>query len=113
MRLLSGSLRRAALTLGGLALGALALGALVAAALPAQQPGGAPVRAKPSEGPVDRIGGAAADHQTLASEILEVINAQRTQPGFKFPEDSAGYVALERTILDRLIDDEVLVGSAK
>jgi len=33
MRLLSGSLRRAALTLGGLALGALALGALVAAAL--------------------------------------------------------------------------------
>jgi len=48
----------------------------------------------------------------LLSEVMEYINAQRGA-GLEVPADSVGFVTLMKTITDRLVDDEVLVGAAK
>ncbi len=77
----------------------------------AQQPVTAPPAA-PSRVSVDRVVAVVGDHPVLTSEVLEYINAQRGR-GFEPPADSAGFVTLMHTVIDKLIDDEVLVRAAK
>jgi peptidyl-prolyl cis-trans isomerase SurA len=62
--------------------------------------------------PVDRVVAVVGDRPILLSEVMEYIYAQKGR-GMEVPSDSAGFVALQRTVLDKLIDDEVLVKAAK
>ncbi|MFI5310832.1 MAG: peptidylprolyl isomerase [Gemmatimonadales bacterium] len=90
------------------------LATLVTGRLAAQQPPRqAPAtQASSREFPVDRVMAVVGQRPILMSEMLEYINAQRGA-GMEVPADSAGYTALMKTVMDRLIDDEVLVGAAK
>lgn len=92
---------------------AFALTACAAAHLGAQQPRGVPAtQASSAALPIDRVMAVVGTRPVLLSEVLEYINGQRGA-GMPMPTDSAGYAALEKSTLDRLIDDEVLVGAAK
>ncbi|HVT39240.1 MAG TPA: peptidylprolyl isomerase [Gemmatimonadaceae bacterium] len=62
--------------------------------------------------PVDRVVAVVGDRPILLSEVMEYIYAQKGR-GMDIPSDSAGFVALQHTVLDKLIDDEVLVRAAK
>jgi peptidyl-prolyl cis-trans isomerase SurA len=88
--------------------------AVAAAGLSAQQPPRPvpAVQASVREVPVDRVMAVVGTRPVLMSEIVEYINAQRGA-GLEMPTDSAGYEALVKSVLERLIDDEVLVGAAK
>ncbi|MFI5309677.1 MAG: peptidylprolyl isomerase [Gemmatimonadales bacterium] len=97
----------------GHSLCALALLACAAVGLGAQQPPAAPAaQVAHSTFPVDRVMAVVGTRPILASEVSEFINGQRAR-GMPMPTDSAGAAALEKSTLDRLIDDEVLVGAAK
>lgn len=62
--------------------------------------------------PIDRVLAVVGQRPILFSEALEFIYSQQRQ-GLTVPPDSVGFAALIRTTVDRLIDDEVLVGAAK
>ncbi|HEV7388974.1 MAG TPA: peptidylprolyl isomerase [Gemmatimonadaceae bacterium] len=84
---------------------------LVPAALVAQVPGAATVSA-PASLPVDRVVAIVGDQALLWSDVLTAINQRRAQ-GMTLPPDSAGQAALGRTVLNELVDEEILVQKAK
>jgi peptidyl-prolyl cis-trans isomerase SurA len=93
---------------------AFALAACAASNLAAQQPTRpAPAAQVASTAlPIDRVMAVVGTRPILLSEVMDFINGQRAR-GMPMPTDSASYAALEKSTLDRLIDDEVLVGAAK
>ncbi|MBM3908155.1 MAG: peptidylprolyl isomerase [Gemmatimonadetes bacterium] len=81
----------------------------VATAVPlAGQGGGAP----PRELPVDRIVAVVGAKPIMWSEVQELMNFQRQQ-GAQIPQDSAGFVTFARGIISDLVDQEVLIATAK
>jgi peptidyl-prolyl cis-trans isomerase SurA len=62
---------------------------------------------------VDRIVAVVGTEAILQSELEEEINRRRGDPNFKMPSDSAGIAALERSVLNELVDAEVLVQKGK
>lgn len=81
-----------------------------AVALPAfgQQGAGA----APRELPVDRVIAVVGSKPIMWSEVQELINFQRQQ-GTQIPEDSAKFVAFAREVISDLVDQEVLIATAK
>ena len=61
---------------------------------------------------VDRVVAVVGERPILMSEVMEFIFAQRGR-GMELPSDSAGMSAMQHQVLDKLIDDEVLVKAAK
>jgi peptidyl-prolyl cis-trans isomerase SurA len=89
--------------------------ALSAAALSLASP---PARAQQGEGfvPIDRIAAVVGDTPIPLSRVDEELNlalAEMQRAGRPVPQDSAGMMALRRDVLDRLIDDELLVQQAR
>ncbi len=78
-------------------------------ALPALGQGGG---AAPRVYPVDRVIAVVGKKPIMWSEVQEVINFQRQQ-GAKIPEDSAAFVGYARSIISDLVDQEVLISTAK
>src|SRR6266540_1712368 len=62
--------------------------------------------------PVDRIVAVVGDQALLWSDVLTGVNQRRAQ-GLTLPADSAGQAALAKTVLNELIDEEILVQKAK
>ncbi|MBA3646223.1 MAG: peptidylprolyl isomerase, partial [Gemmatimonadaceae bacterium] len=62
--------------------------------------------------PVDRIVAVIGDQPLLWSEVLSAVNQRRAQ-GLAVPTDSAGQIGVARTVLNDLIDEELLVQKAK
>lgn len=62
--------------------------------------------------PVDRIVAVVGSKPIMWSEVQEFINFQRQQ-GAQIPEDSAGFMTFARGVLSDLIDQEVLIVTAK
>jgi peptidyl-prolyl cis-trans isomerase SurA len=90
--------------------GALALGALaLALPLAAQQPG-------TPFSPVDRIAAVVGDTPIPLSRVDEELNltlAEMQRSGRPVPQDSAALGALRRQLMDRLIEEELLVQQAR
>ncbi|MEP7382275.1 MAG: peptidylprolyl isomerase [Gemmatimonadota bacterium] len=83
---------------------ALSLAALLAtSALQAQQP---------INIPVDKVVAVVGQYPILWSDVLEELSQRRAQ-GLQVPEDSTAQLALARTIIDEMIDIEVMVQRAK
>ncbi|MBW7933620.1 MAG: peptidylprolyl isomerase, partial [Gemmatimonadaceae bacterium] len=68
--------------------------------------------AAPRDLPVDRVVAVVGSKPIMWSEVQELINFQRQQ-GAQIPEDSAGFVAFARDIISDLVDQEVLIATAK
>ncbi len=68
--------------------------------------------AAPREIPVDRVIAVVGTKPIMWSEVQELINYQRQQ-GARIPEDSAAFVAFARTVIGDLVDQEVLIATAK
>jgi peptidyl-prolyl cis-trans isomerase SurA len=85
--------------------------ALLPAALAAQTPAVA-TQNVPAALPIDRVVAIVGDQPLLWTDVLTAINQRRAQ-GMKIPTDSAGQAALARTVLNELIDEEILVQKAK
>ncbi len=66
----------------------------------------------PGEISVDRVVAVVGNHPILYSNVMEAVNIRRAQ-GLVLPTDSAGQVKVLRTVLNDLIDEEVLVQKAK
>ena len=88
----------------------LATAALVPAVLGAQTPTVA--RSIPPALPIDRVVAIVGDQPLLWTEVVTAINQRRTQ-GLKVPTDSAQQATLAHTVLNDLIDEEILVQKAK
>lgn len=90
---------------------ALATAALLAPPLSAQDSTAALAAAA---GPVavDRVVAVVGNHPILYSNVIEAVNVRRSQ-GLTLPTDSAGQEKVMRTILNDLVDEEVLVQKAK
>jgi len=95
---------------------ALALIALAAPLLgaPAQQP---PAPTTPAQGftPIDRIAAIVGTVAIPLSRVDEEVNlmlAERQRSGRPLPKDSVEYAALRQEVVERLIDDELLVQQA-
>lgn len=71
-----------------------------------------PVRAVPPSLPIDRVVAIVGDQPVLWTDVLTAINQRRTQ-GLQLPPDSAGQAALAATVLNELLDEEILVQKAK
>lgn len=96
--------RRAARAAKALLASAFAASALIAAtALPAQQP---------MNIPVDKIVAVVGQYPILWSDVLEEL-AQRRAGGLQVPEDSVAQLALARSIIDEMVDVEVMVQRAR
>jgi peptidyl-prolyl cis-trans isomerase SurA len=80
-----------------------------AVALPLRGQG---VSAAPREFPVDRVVAVVGTKPIMWSEVQEFINYQRQQ-GAQVPTDSASFVAFARSIISDLVDQEVLIATAK
>jgi peptidyl-prolyl cis-trans isomerase SurA len=61
--------------------------------------------------PVDRVVAVVGSHAILYSDLQTVINQRRSE--LQVPKDSAGLAALERQVLDEMVDLEVLVQKAE
>lgn len=68
--------------------------------------------AAPREFPVDRVVAVVGSKPIMWSEVQEVMNFQRQQ-GAQIPQDSAGFFAFARGIISDLVDQEVLIATAK
>jgi peptidyl-prolyl cis-trans isomerase SurA len=79
-------------------------------ALPAFGQGGA--APAPRELPVDKVIAVVGTKPIMWSEVQEYVNYQRQQ-GATIPEDSAGFVAYARAVISDLVDQEVLIATAK
>jgi len=62
--------------------------------------------------PVDRIVAVVGQHAILWSDVLEELSMRRAQ-GLQVPEDSTAQLALARSIVDEMIDVEVMVQRAR
>jgi peptidyl-prolyl cis-trans isomerase SurA len=89
----------------------LILAALAPAALLAQTPAASATTVPPVL-PVDRVVAVVGNQPLLWTDALTAIN-QRRAAGLQLPADSAGQAALARTVLNELIDEEILVQKAK
>jgi peptidyl-prolyl cis-trans isomerase SurA len=89
----------------------LIVAALAPFALGAQTPATA-ARPVPASLPVDRVVAIVGDQPLLWTDVLTSINQRRAQ-GMQLPTDSAGQAALARTVLNELVDEEILVQKAK
>lgn len=88
-----------------------ALVAFAPAALYAQTPATAPaVPAGPI--PIDRVVAVVGDQPVLWTDVLTAINQRRAQ-GLQLPPDSAGQAQLARSVLNELVDEQILVQKAK
>jgi len=85
--------------------------ALAPAVLGAQVPATA-ARSVPPSLPIDRVAAIVGDQPVLWTQVLTAINQRRAQ-GLQVPADSAGQAALSRTVLNDLVDEEILVQKAK
>ncbi len=90
---------------------ALATAALLARPLSAQDSTAA-LAAAAAPVPVDRVVAVVGNHPILYSNVIEAVNVRRSQ-GLTLPTDSAGQEKVMRTILNDLVDEEVLVQKAK
>ena len=92
---------------------AAAVAAFAPLALAAQTPPAAPA-ARSTTGPisVDRVAAIVGDQPVLWTNVLTAINQRRAQ-GMQLPQDSAGQAVLSRSVLNELIDEEILVQKAK
>lgn len=68
--------------------------------------------AAPREIPVDRVIAVVGAKPIMWSEVQELINFQRQQ-GAQIPEDSAQFIAFARDVISDLVDQEVLIATAK
>lgn len=66
----------------------------------------------PRELPVDRVIAVVGSKPIMWSEVQELINFQRQQ-GAQIPDDSARFVAFAREVISDLVDQEVLIATAK
>jgi peptidyl-prolyl cis-trans isomerase SurA len=89
----------------------LVVGALVPAALAAQAPVTA-VRNTTGALPIDRVVAIIGEQPLLWTDVLTAINQRRAQ-GLQVPTDSLQQAALARSVLNDLIDEEILVQKAK
>jgi peptidyl-prolyl cis-trans isomerase SurA len=89
----------------------LVVGALVPAALAAQAPVTA-VRNTIGALPIDRVVAIIGEQPLLWTDVLTAINQRRAQ-GLQVPTDSLQQAALARSVLNDLIDEEILVQKAK
>jgi peptidyl-prolyl cis-trans isomerase SurA len=90
----------------------LVVAALSPAALAAQGVATAARQPVPPALPIDRVVAIVGDQPVLWTDVLTAINQRRAQ-GMQLPTDSAGQAALSRTVLNELIDEEILVQKAK
>jgi len=90
----------------------LFVAALVPAVIGAQTPVAPATSPIPSTLPVDRVAAIVGDQVVLWSDVLTTIN-QRRAAGMQLPADSAGQAALGKSVLNELIDEEILVQKAK
>jgi len=89
----------------------LVVAALAPVALGAQVPATA-TRAVPPSLQIDRVVAIVGEQPVLWTEVLTAINQRRAQ-GLQVPSDSAGQAALARSVLNDLVDEEILVQKAK
>ncbi len=89
----------------------LIVAALAPLALGAQTPATA-ARPVPPSLPIDRVVAIVGDQPVLWTHVLTAINQRRAQ-GMKVPTDSIGQSTLARTVLNDLVDEEILVQKAK
>ena len=82
----------------------LAVAAQTPPAVPAVRPTG-PIS-------IDRVAAIVGDQPVLWTNVLTAINQRRAQ-GMQLPPDSAGQAQLARSVLNELIDEEILVQKAK
>ncbi len=80
-------------------------------ALPAQVPATA-TRPVPPSLPIDRVVAIVGEQPLLWTDVVTAINQRRAQ-GLQVPPDSAGQQALAKTVLNELVDEEILVQKAK
>jgi len=89
------------------------LAALAPAALAAQTPAATSRPAPPSAAiPIDRMVAIVGDQPVLWTDVLTAINQRRAQ-GLQLPPDSIGQANLARSVLNELVDEEILVQKAK
>ena len=89
----------------------LIVAAFAPLALGAQVPATA-TRAVPPSLPIDRVVAIVGEQPVLWTEVLTAINQRRAQ-GLQVPPDSAGQTALAKSVLNDLVDEEILVQKAK
>jgi len=89
----------------------LAVAALIPVASGAQTPATAG-RGIPPTLPIDRVVAIVGEQPVLWTDVLTTINQRRAQ-GLQMPTDSAQQSALARTVLNDLVDEEILVQKAK
>ena len=89
----------------------LIVSALAPLALGAQVPATA-TRAVPPSLAIDRVVAIVGEQPVLWTEVLTAINQRRAQ-GLQVPPDSAGQTALAKSVLNDLVDEEILVQKAK
>ena len=88
-----------------------AFAAFAPLALSAQTPA-VPVARPAGPIPVDRVIAIVGDQPLLWTNVLTAINQRRAQ-GMQVPPDSAGQERLARSVLNELVDEEILVQKAK
>ena len=71
-----------------------------------------PASAVPPSVPIDRVIAIVGDQPILWTDVLTAVNQRRAQ-GMQLPPDSAGQAALARTVLNELLDEEILVQKSK
>lgn len=69
-------------------------------------------RPVPASLPIDRVVAIVGDQPLLWTDVVTAINQRRAQ-GLQVPPDSAGQAALAKTVLNELVDEEILVQKAK
>ena len=88
---------------------------IAAALLPVAVGAQTPVTAAPNTAPalpIDRVVAIVGEQPVLWTDVLTTINQRRAQ-GLQMPPDSAQQSALARTVLNDLVDEEILVQKAK
>jgi peptidyl-prolyl cis-trans isomerase SurA len=66
-----------------------------------------PASSTPAAIPLDRVVAIVGDQTLLLSDVLTTINQRRAQ-GMTLPPDSAGQAALAHSVLNELVDEELL-----
>ncbi len=89
----------------------LVVAALLPAGVGAQTPATSARSVAPSV-PIDRVVAIVGDQPLLWTNVLTTINQRRAQ-GLQVPTDTAGQAALARTVLNDLVDEEILVQKSK
>jgi peptidyl-prolyl cis-trans isomerase SurA len=89
----------------------MVVAALAPVALAAQAPAVA-ARTGPPTLPIDRVVAIIGEQPLLWTDVLTAINQRRAQ-GLQVPTDSVQQSAMARTVLNDLIDEEILVQKAK